>query len=134
MSAMKVCVQPVRTVLPRVNRMKIKTSPTTVKQLLALRENYLSSNYLKLKRFLDGLSVENKYEIVAIAWAIKGSYPEECWDELLELAKEVVPISKLTEYLVDFPWLECHLQDALSLKWSYFEKSLYVEAIETDDD
>lgn len=102
--------------------MKVKTSKDTVEQLIELLERFDAGT----EQFLDDLPTPEKYAILTMALIVRGDYDdfEIACDESMHkvLAKD------LTKHLLDFPSLNYHLQDALRLKWSYFE------VVWTDDD
>jgi len=95
--------------------MKVKTSQETVKKLIELLERPDASK----EQFLDNLPTPEKYAILSMALIVRGDYED------LEIAYEesmlTVSARNLTKHLVNFPSLDCHLQDALRLKWPHFE-------------
>jgi hypothetical protein len=95
--------------------MKVKTSQETVCMLIELLETFDAST----EQFLDELPTPEKYAILAMALIVRGDYDdfEIAHDESIH----TVSAPALTKHLVDFPFLSCHLQDAIRLRWSYFE-------------
>jgi hypothetical protein len=95
--------------------MKVKTSQETVRELIELLERFDA----KTEQFLDALPTPEKYTILAMALTVHGDYDdfEIAYDESMDK----VPALDLTKHLMAFPSLNCHLQDAIRLKWSYFE-------------
>lgn len=94
--------------------MKVKTSQKTVKKLIHLLETFDAST----EQFLNDLPTPEKYNLLAMALVVKG---EEDFEIAYEEAMHQVSAQKLTKHLMDFPDLCCHLEDAIRLKWSYFE-------------
>ena len=95
--------------------MKVKTSKDTVERLISLLERFDAST----EQFLNELPTPEKYTILAMALTVRGDYEdfELAYDESMHR----VLAQDLTKHLLNFRFLECHLQDALRLKWSYFE-------------
>ena len=102
--------------------MKVKTSQETVTKLIDLLEQFDAST----EQFFDDLPTPEKYAILAMAMMVQSGYDdyEEAYDE----ATHKVSAQQITKHLLNFPFLNCHLQDALRLKWSYFD------VIWTDDE
>jgi hypothetical protein len=107
--------------------MKVKTSQDTVKTLIELRERLAASE----NDFLNDLPTPEKYAILAMAWKVRGDY--EDYEDAYYEATHKVSAKDLTTYLLNFRFLECHLQDALKLKWPWFE-CLQAEDDEDDED
>jgi hypothetical protein len=95
--------------------MKVKTSKDTVQELIALLERFDAST----EQFLDELPTPEKYAILAMALIVRGDYDD--FEIACAESMHKVPAQNLTKHLMDFQFLNCHLQDALRLKWSYFE-------------
>lgn len=94
--------------------MKVKTSKETVEKLIVLLETFDAST----EQFLNDLPTPEKYAILAMAMMLQ-SYDD--FNEAYDDATHIVSAQDLTIYLLNYPLLDCHLQDALRLKWSYFE-------------
>jgi len=107
--------------------MKVKTSQETVEKLIVLLEEFDTST----DDFLNNLPTPEKYAILAMAWKVQGNY--EDFEDAHYEAMQKVSAKDLTQYLLDFRFLECHLKDALKLKWLYFEV-LHTNDDESDDD
>ena len=69
--------------------------------------------YNELKEFIDGLSFDDQYELIALAWLGRDSAEDE-WAELLRLARER-RTQHTAEYLLSMPLLADYLQDALQV-------------------
>lgn len=95
--------------------MKVKTYRSSVEKLIALLERFDAST----ESFLDELPTPEKYAILGMALVVRGDY--EDYEIACEESIQKVSAQALTKHLVNFPFLSCHLQDALRLKWSYFE-------------
>lgn len=95
--------------------MKVKTSKGTVEKLVALLERFDAST----EQFLDDLPTPEKYAILAMALVVRGDY--EDFEIASDESMHKLSARDLTKHLMGFPFLNCHLQDALRLKWSYFE-------------
>ena len=94
--------------------MKVKTSKETVEKLIVLLETFDTST----EQFLNDLPTPEKYAILAMAMMLQGYDDfEEAYDD----ATHKVSAQDLTKHLLDYKCLHCYLQDALRLKWSYFE-------------
>ena len=96
--------------------MKIKTSQDTVQTLIDLLERFDACT----EQFLDELPTPEKYAILGMALIVRGD------DDDFEIAcaesMHRVSAQGLTNHLMDFQFLDCHLQDALrrnghTLKW-----------------
>jgi hypothetical protein len=105
--------------------MKVKTSQDTVQKLIALLEQFDAST----EQFLNDLPTPEKYAILAMVLIVRGDYEdfEIAYDESMHK----VSAKDLTKYLLNFRFLDCHLQDALRLKWPYFEVVWTDEEVET---
>jgi hypothetical protein len=95
--------------------MKVKTHQETVKKLIALLEGFDTST----EKFLDDLPTPEKYAILAMALIVRGDY--EDFEIASDESMHKVSAQELTKHLLNFPFLNCHLQDALKLNWSHFE-------------
>jgi hypothetical protein len=95
--------------------MKVKTSIANVQQLIVLLQK--DSGFTQT--FLNGLPTPEKYAILAMAWTVICNY--EDFEEAHYEAQHKVSAKDLTSFLIEFQHLECHLQDALKLKWEWFE-------------
>lgn len=94
--------------------MKVKTSKETVEKLIVLLETFDTST----EQFLNELPTPEKYAVLAMAMMLQGYNDfEEAYDD----ATHKVSAQDLTKHFLSYPFLYCHLQDALRLKWSYFE-------------
>ncbi len=69
--------------------------------------------YTELKEFIDGLSFDVQYELIALAWLGRDSAEDE-WAELLRLARER-RTEHTADYLLAMPLLADYLQDALQV-------------------
>jgi hypothetical protein len=107
--------------------LKVKTSIETVEKLIALLKGYDAFT----EQFLNDLPTPEKYTILSMALIVQGHY--EDFEVAYEESMHKVSAQDLTKYLRDYPWLWCHLQDALMLKWSHFEV-LWTDDDEEDDD
>ena len=108
--------------------MKVKTSKETVEKLGEFLRTYDAST----EQFLNDLPTPEKYAILAMAWTVQGRY--EDFEEAHDAAMYEVSATELTKHLMDFPHLWCHLQDAVALKWDYFEFPETNEKDEFDED
>jgi len=107
--------------------MKVKTSQETVRNLIELLERFDAST----EQFLNDLPTPEKYAILAMALIVRGDYDD--FEIASEESMEKVPALDLTKHLMAFRFLNCHLQDALRLKWSYFEV-VWADAEDEDDE
>ena len=96
--------------------MKVKARLESVRKLKDLL-NVQWDNSQIIKEFLDELPTPEKYSIVAMAWVITSNY-EDYEDALDEIQRQVHP-ERLTDFILNFRFLECHLHDAMAkgLKW-----------------
>ncbi len=108
--------------------MKVKTSRANVAKLGELLRTYDAST----EQFLNELPTPEKYAILAMAWTVEGRY--EDFEEAHDMATQKVSAMELTNHLMNFPHLWCHLQDAVALKWDYFEYPETNEKDEFDED
>ena len=95
--------------------MKIKAHRSSVEKLITLLEEFDAS----IEAFLDELPTSEKYAILGMALVVHGDY--EDYEIAIDESMHKVSAQELTKHLIKFPFLSCHLQDALRLKWSYFE-------------
>jgi hypothetical protein len=95
--------------------MKVKANRNSIQELITLLEGFDAST----ERFLDDLPTPEKYAILAMALVVRGDY--EDFEIALDESMHKISAQELTKHLLHFPFLTCHLQDALKLKWSYFE-------------
>jgi hypothetical protein len=95
--------------------MKVKTSQETVKKLIDFLERFEAST----EQFLNDLPTAEKYAILAMAMMVRSGYDD--YEEAYDDATHKVCVQELTKHLLNFQFLNCHLQDALRLKLSYFE-------------
>ena len=97
--------------------MKIQTE--TVKQLVALSENCEAAESnepsITLMETIDSLPTDEKYEVLAMVWKVKGEYGNESFEDILEIAKGKISEENFTTYLAKIPFLHSHLSDALNL-------------------
>jgi hypothetical protein len=107
--------------------MKVKTSQDTVEKLIELREQFDAST----EQFLDNLPTPEKYAILAMTLVVHGGYDD--YEIAHDDAMHKVSAQDLTKHLLKYPFLECHLKDALKLKWSYFEV-LHTDDCEDDEE
>ena len=96
--------------------MKVKTSRSTVEKLIQLLERFDAST----EDFLDDLPTPEKYTILAVALIVRGDY--EDFEIAFEESMCRFSAQSLTKHLLNFKHLDCHLKDALQLKWSCFEQ------------
>ncbi len=68
--------------------------------------------YLELRSFIDDLSLDEQYELIALAWLGRGDGTKANWDELVELAEER-HTKRTGDYLLAMPLLADYLEDAL---------------------
>ena len=108
-------------------RVKVKTSKETVEKLIELLERFDAST----EQFLDKLPTPEKYAILAMALIVRGDYDD--FEIACDESMHKVSAQDLTKHLMDFQFLNCHLQDALRLKWSYFEVVWTDEEEEEDE-
>jgi hypothetical protein len=95
--------------------MKVKANRSSVEKLIALLEAFDAST----EKFLDELPTPEKYAILGMVLVVRGEY--EDYEIAYDESMHKVSAQDLTKHLLSFPFLSCHLQDALRLKWSYFE-------------
>lgn len=107
--------------------MKVKTSQDTVRQLIELLERFDAST----EEFLDQLPTPEKYAILAMALIVRGDY--EDFEIAFDESMQKVSAQGLTKHLMAFPFLHCHLEDALRIRWSYFEVAWTDEEEEEED-
>jgi hypothetical protein len=94
---------------------KVKTSPSTVQELADLLERFDAST----EQFLDDLPTPEKYAVLTMALVVGSGY--EDYEEAHDEATRRVSAQDLTRYLLNFPFLYCHLSDAVRLGWDYVE-------------
>jgi len=94
--------------------MKVKTSKENVEKLIVLLETFDAST----EQYLNDLPTPEKYAILVMAMMLQG-YDD--FDEAYDAATHKISAQDLTKHLLNYPFLHCHLQDALRHKWSYFE-------------
>jgi hypothetical protein len=99
--------------------MTIKTKRETVSKLIDLSESWDAST----EQFLNDLPTREKYEILAMAWAVRSG---KDFEEMYEIATHEISAQQLTARLLnywedDFPSLPHHLRDAVMLGWKHFE-------------
>lgn len=107
--------------------MKVKTSQETVQKLIALVERFDAST----EQFLDELPTPEKYAILAMALVVRGDYDN--FEIACDESMHKVSAQDLSRHLLAFPFLNCHLQDAIRFKWSYFEV-IWVDGEDEDDE
>jgi hypothetical protein len=107
--------------------MKVKTSKKTVEELIVLLETFDAST----EQFLNDLPTSEKYAVLAMAMMLQ-SYDD--FEEAYDYATRKVSAQDLTKHLLGYPFLYCHLQDALYLKWQYFEAILTEDADDEEND
>ena len=95
--------------------MKVKNHRSSVKKLITFLEEFDAST----EAFLDELPTPEKYAILGMALVVRGDY--EDYEIAIDESMHEVSAQDLTKHLIKFPFLSCHLQDALQLKWSHFE-------------
>jgi hypothetical protein len=107
--------------------MKVKTSQDTVEKLIELLEKFDAST----EKFLDDLPTPEKYAILAMAFVVHSGYDD--YEIAYDDAMHKVSAQNLTRHLLEYAFLECHLKDALRLKWSYFEV-LHTDECDDEED
>ncbi len=107
--------------------MKVKTSIEIVQKLAELLERFDTST----EQFLDELPTPEKYAVLAMALIVRGDYDD--FEIACDESMHKVSAQDLTKHLMGFPFLKCHLQDALRLKWSYFEV-VWADGEDDDDE
>jgi len=107
--------------------MKVKTPRETVTKFIGLLETFDAST----EQFVDGLPTPEKYAILAMAMMVQGYDDfEEAYDD----ATHKVSAQELTKHLLKYPFLDCHLQDALRLGWETFEFGWRVDEDEDEEE
>lgn len=97
------------------SRMKVKVRMETVQKLAAMLQSFDAET----ESFLDSIPTPDKYAILAMALAIGEGYDD--YEEAHYDAMRRVSAQNLTNYLKDYKFLYCHLQDALKLGPNHFE-------------
>ena len=69
--------------------------------------------YNDVAEFIDGLNVDERAELVALAWIGRGSFAKEEWEDALREAREQHP-DRVAEYLLGLPLLGDYLADGLA--------------------
>jgi len=95
--------------------MKIKTTQETVKELIRLLEQYDSDT----EKFLDNLPTPEKYAILAMYKVVTCGHDD--YELVHDDTMHSVSAQDLTNHLMRIPFLNYALEDALRLKWEYFE-------------
>lgn len=67
----------------------------------------------ELAAFIDGLNVDERAELVALAWIGRGSFTKEEWREALREARHAQN-GRTAEYLMGMPLLGDYLADGLA--------------------
>ncbi|SRR5258707_2803775 len=107
--------------------MKVRTSRKSVTKLIGLLETFDTS----AEQFLDDLPTPEKYAILAMAMMVQGYDDfEEAYDDATHKAS----VQELTKHLLKYPFLDCHLQDALRLGWKTFEFGWPVDEDEDEEE
>lgn len=78
----------------------------------------------ELRDAIDGLSIPEQQEVIALMWLGRGDYDAESWPEALRQAQETT-IASVTDYLVGTPLLGDYLEEgatALGLSLEDFER------------
>jgi Protein of unknown function (DUF3775) len=83
-------------------------------EMLEVLEDYPDDEtYNDVAEFIDGLNVDERAELVALAWIGRGSFAKEEWEDALREAREQHP-DRVAEYLLGLPLLGDYLADGLA--------------------
>ncbi|MCB1882955.1 MAG: DUF3775 domain-containing protein [Geminicoccaceae bacterium] len=67
----------------------------------------------EIRSFIAGMNVDERAELVALAWVGRGSYAREEWDEAVRTAREEHG-ARTADYLLDLPLLADYLEEGLA--------------------
>lgn len=70
--------------------------------------------YEELKTFIDGLDVDDQYDLVALVWLGRGDFKAQEWRRALALARQE-HTEHTTAYLLGTPLLPDYLEEGLAL-------------------
>jgi hypothetical protein len=83
-------------------------------EMLEVLEDYPDDEtYNDVAEFIDGLNVDERAELVALAWIGRGSFAKEEWEDALREARDQHP-ERVAEYLLGLPLLGDYLADGLA--------------------
>lgn len=66
-----------------------------------------------IREFIAGMNVDQRAELVALAWVGRGSYTREEWPEALRLARDE-HAEDAARYLLELPLVADYLEDGLA--------------------
>ncbi len=69
--------------------------------------------HLELKRVIDKFNVEERQNLVALAWLGRGTFSKDEWDEALAQAEEL-NADRISDYLLNMERLGDYLEEGLS--------------------
>jgi hypothetical protein len=83
-------------------------------EMLEVLEDYPDDEtYNDVAEFIDGLNVDERAELVALAWIGRGSFAKEEWEDALREARDQHE-DRVAEYLLGLPLLGDYLADGLA--------------------
>jgi hypothetical protein len=108
------------------------TTIETIQKVKTLLETYDADT----ERFLDELPTREKYAILALAMMICEEHDD--FEAAYYEASSRISAQGLTKYLMEFPWLWCHLQDVVQIierrGWDGFEMLCMKDSGDEDED
>ncbi|MBO6826588.1 MAG: DUF3775 domain-containing protein [Sneathiella sp.] len=69
--------------------------------------------HLELKRVIDKFNVEERQNLVALAWLGRGTFSKEEWDDAIEQAEEL-NADRISDYLLSMERLGDYLEEGLA--------------------
>ncbi|MSO99212.1 MAG: DUF3775 domain-containing protein [Rhodospirillaceae bacterium] len=72
-----------------------------------------SAEYEELKELIEGLSEDDQFELIALAWIGRGTFTTDDWDEAAETAQDE-HARHPARYLMSMPLLADYLEESLN--------------------